>query len=76
MALCIPQDIEEQCKWALLAVAMLIQGLRERGAEEPGFVERVAKIFEELLTSDPMRERYYLDMRRSVVDSLATKKTT
>jgi len=58
--------VEPDCKWAMLTIALLIHGLRERGVVADGSKERVRDIFGELISLDPMRRQYYLDMKAKV----------
>eukprot|EP00954_Amorphochlora_amoebiformis_P012717 995385-Amorphochlora_amoeboformis.AAC.1 len=59
-------EIEPDCKWALLTVAMLIGGIKSRGKSDEGFQEKLKGTFEELIKLDPFRQQYYLDMKKYV----------
>jgi len=62
-------EVEPECKWALLTLALLIEGLQMHGLESEDYKERTKKIFNDLKSLDPFRENYYLDMYSRVKKS-------
>jgi len=57
-------EVEPDCKWALLAIAFLIGGLKARGVHNDKFNKRISNIFKGLRNLDADRRNYYSDIEK------------
>ena len=62
-------QLEPNCKWALLTVAFLLNGITLHGESVNGYAEKVGDTFSRLTSLDPLRTTYYRDMQTALLSS-------
>jgi geranylgeranyl transferase type-2 subunit alpha len=68
-------DVEPDCKWVLLTVALLLAGVdgchaSQEPASRAATGQRITSIFSKLELLDPMRKSYYVSVREKLMNGL------